>query len=174
MTIVLLTGVPGSGKTTAVQHIVAALQRDADGFTTREIRKARARWGFEIVTLDGGQDGLLAHVEIRGGPRVGRYGVDLTALEEIGIARIEAAVRRGALVVIDEIGPMEILSAPFRQAVEAALASGADVLGTIAARSDPFTDAIKARADVTLVEITPARREAVVAEGVALLGGPPA
>ena len=116
MTIVLLTGAPGSGKTTAVQRIVAALQRDADGFTTREIRKSRARWGFEIVTLDG-QDGLLAHVEIRGGLRVGRYGVDLSALEEIGIERIEAAVRRGALVVIDEIGPMEILSAPFRQAV---------------------------------------------------------
>ena len=173
MTIVLLTGVPGSGKTTAVQRIVAALQRDADGFTTREIRKSRARWGFEIVTLDG-QDGLLAHVEIRGGLRVGRYGVDLSALEEIGIERIEAAVRRGALVVIDEIGPMEILSAPFRQAVEAALASGADVLGTIAAQADPFTDAIKARADVTLIEITPARREAVVAEVVALLGGPPA
>ena len=95
MTIVLLTGAPGSGKTTAVQRIVAALQRDADGFTTREFRKSRARWGFEIVTLDG-QDGLLAHVEIRGGLRVGRYGVDLSALEEIGIERIEAALRRGA------------------------------------------------------------------------------
>ena len=170
MTIVLLTGAPGSGKTTAIQHILAAVQRDADGFTTREIRKAGARWGFEIVTLDG-QDGLLAHVEIRGGPRVGRYGVDLTALEDIGIERVEAAVRRGALVVIDEIGPMELLSAPFRQAVEAALASRADVLGTISARPDPFTDAIKARPDVTLVEITPARRAAVVAEVVALLGG---
>ena len=68
---------------------------------------------------------------------------------------------------------MEILSTLFRQAVEAALASGADVLGTIAAQADPFTDAIKARPDVTLIESTPARRAAVVDEVVALLGGPP-
>jgi nucleoside-triphosphatase len=170
MTIILLTGAPGSGKTTAIRRIVEALPRKSGGFYTREIRKAGARFGFEIVTLDG-QDGILAHVEIKGQPRVGRYGVDLTALEDIGIERIEAAARRGALVVIDEIGPMEVHSTAFRQAVETIFNSGADVLGTIAARPHPFTDAIKARPDVTLIEITPARREAVLAEVLALLAG---
>lgn len=171
MTIILLTGAPGSGKTTAVRRIVAGLARAAGGFYTREIRTSGTRFGFEIVTLDG-QDGVLAHTEIAGQPRVGRYGVDLLALEDIGIESIETAVRKGVLVVIDEIGPMEILSAPFCRAVEAALDSGADVLGTIAARPHPCSDAIKARPDVTLIEITPARRDAVVAEVTALLGSP--
>ncbi len=168
MPALFLTGVPGSGKTTAIRRILAGLQRDAGGFYTREIRVAGRRLGFEIVTLDG-QTGLLAHLDISGQPRVGRYGVDLTALEDIGVESLQAAARRGALVVIDEIGPMECLSAAFRQTVEAVLDGGADALGTIAAHPAPFPDRIKARPDVTLLTLTPANRDTLAEQVIARL-----
>jgi nucleoside-triphosphatase len=160
MPALFLTGAPGSGKTTAIRRILAASRHDAGGFYTREIRVAGRRLGFEIVTLDG-QTGLLAHLDISGPPRVGRYGVDLTALEDIGVESLQAAARRGALVVIDEIGPMECLSAAFRQTVEAVLDGGADVLGTVAAHPAPFPDRIKARPDVSRLPRTPAHRESL-------------
>ena len=73
-------------------------------------------------------------------------------------------MRGRRIVVIDEIGPMEIRWALFRDAVIEALDSGAPVLATIVARALPFTDAIKKRPDVTLMEIRPDTRERLVSE----------
>src|SRR5207244_8084469 len=89
---------------------------------------------------------------------------DLSALESIGIKAIRDAVRARQLLVIDEIGPMEIRSAMFRDAVNEALESEVPLLATIYARSLPFTDAIKSRADVTLIELRPNNRERLVSE----------
>jgi nucleoside-triphosphatase len=41
---------------------------------------AVADWGFSVARL-GGERGVLAHVEMPGPPRVGRYGVDLPTFE---------------------------------------------------------------------------------------------
>ena len=165
---ILLTGLPGSGKTTLIRRVVADLNTLAGGFYTQEIRGAGVRKGFEIVTLDG-RRGILAHVDVRGRHRVGKYGVDLAALEVVGVAAIHAAIAAGSLVVIDEIGPMEILSEPFRRAVLAALESASPVLGTIVRRSTPFTDAIKARPGVTIIEVRPDNRTTLLPQIVELL-----
>jgi nucleoside-triphosphatase len=165
---ILLTGAPGSGKTTLICRILAGLSISASGFYTQELRAGGARQGFEIITLDG-RRGTLAHVNIGGRHRVGKYGVDLAALEAIGVAAIREAVAGGKLVVIDEIGPMEMLSEPFRRAVVEALDSPSPVLGAIARRSTPFTDAIKARPDVTVIEVTPANRDALPAQIISRL-----
>src|SRR3989442_3961210 len=89
------------------------------------------------------------------------YGVDVEVLDRVGVPAIHDAVRQRALVVIDEIGRMEMTSATFRQAVEAALASGVPVLGTILRPAHPWADAIKRHAAVRLIEVTPANRETV-------------
>lgn len=61
--VVLLTGSPGVGKTTAIRRFIGMLrQRSAvsaprveiRGFLTREMRGARGREGFEAVLLTGG------------------------------------------------------------------------------------------------------------------------
>jgi len=149
---VLLTGRPGCGKTTLIKCVVNKLARPAGGFYTEEIRERGARVGFKIVTLDG-KEALLAHVDFKTTERVGKYGLELSALENIGIEAVRAAFRARQLVVIDEIGPMEIQSPIFRDVVNEALDSGAPVLATVTARSFPFTDTIKKRPDVTLIEV---------------------
>jgi nucleoside-triphosphatase len=165
---ILLTGPPGSGKTTLLRRAVAELNRPAGGFYTQEVRNRGVRQGFEIVTLDG-QRGLLAHVDIRGRSRVGKYGVDLTALERLAVTSIREAIANEALVVVDEIGPMEILSEPFRRAVLEAVQGESPVLGTIVQRRQPFADQIKALPGVTLLEVRRENQEALLARILGLL-----
>jgi nucleoside-triphosphatase len=159
----LLTGRPGVGKTTALRRALALLDRPAGGFFTAEMRRGGARVGFAIETLDG-RRATLAHVERKGSPRVGKYGVDVETLERLGVPALRSAIEAGRLVVIDEIGKMEMASAAFRQAVEEALASPAPVLGTILAAPHPWADRLKAMPSVTLITVTPANRDTLPGE----------
>jgi len=160
---VLLTGRPGCGKTTLIKHVVEDLAQGAGGFYTEEIRESGRRVGFMLVTLDG-KEAVFAHVNFKTPERLGRYGLDLSALETIGVEAVREAVDGQRLVVIDEIGPMEIRSADFRDAVIEALDSEVPVLATIVARSLPFTNAIKIRSDVMMLEVCPGNRERLVFE----------
>lgn len=165
----LLTGVPGSGKTTAIREILARLDRPAGGFYTQEIRGEGGREGFRLIALDG-REAVLAHLAFPGRDRVGRYKVDTRVLESLAVDAVEGAVSAGALVVIDEIGPMELLSRRFRMAIVAALDSPAPVLGTIVAGRHPFADIVKGRPDVTLFEIRRQNQDQVIAQAVELIG----
>jgi nucleoside-triphosphatase len=160
---VLLTGRPGCGKTTLIKRVVNELSRPSGGFYTEEMREAGTRVGFKLVTLDG-EEAILAHVDFKTRERVGKYGLNLSTLEAVGVKAIRESVRAQQFVVIDEIGPMELRSPIFRDAVSEALDSNVPILATIVAGSLPFTDAIKKRRDVTLIEVRPDNREQLVSE----------
>ena len=160
---VLLTGRPGCGKTTLVKRVVKNLSQRAAGFYTEEIRDGGIRVGFRLVTL-AGDEGVLAHIDFKTSERVGKYGLELSALEAVGVNAIREAMQATRLIVIDEIGPMEIRSLVFREAVNEALDSESPVLATIFFRPLPFTDAIKSRPDVVLIEVRPNNRERLVSE----------
>ena len=164
----LLTGQPGCGKTTLIQRVIAQLNIPPGGFYTQEMRVGGAREGFKMITFDG-REGILAHVKIPGPPRVGRYGVDLDALAAVGVTSIRRALRDQTLIVIDEIGPMELFSAAFCQSVTAALDGANPVFGSVVWRSRPFSDQVKARPDVTVIEVNPGNRDQSAADVLALL-----
>ena len=157
----LLTGRPGVGKTTALRSVVAQLGARAGGFYTEEIREAGRRTGFRLVTLDG-PNGILAGLNVSSPYRVGRYGVHLSNLEKLGVEALCRAIQEPEVpvVVIDEIGKMELFSAAFREAVLEALDSPKTVIGTITLARSPWVDALKARPEVTLLEVTAANRSA--------------
>jgi nucleoside-triphosphatase len=146
-----------------IKRVVNKLALPAGGFYTEEMREAGTRVGFKLVTFDG-QEVVFAHVDFKTREGVGKYGLNLSTLEAIGVQAIHESVRIQQLVVIDEIGPMEIRSAIFRDAVIEALDSGAPVLATIVARPLPFTDAIKKRRDITVIEVRLDNREQLVSE----------
>jgi nucleoside-triphosphatase len=155
---VLVTGRPGVGKTTLIQRVLEALTIDAGGFYTHEIRDGGRRVGFAITDLRGAS-GVLAHVDHRGGYRVGKYGVNREDLERIGVPAIREAIHGARLVVMDEIGRMELCSEAFRDAVTEALGSAVPVLGTIQDRRNAFLDAVRARADVEIVRVDESNRD---------------
>lgn len=158
---ILLTGRPGCGKTTLIRRVIASLGVEAGGFYTREVRGPDGRRrGFEIVTL-AGATATLSSVDVSGPHRVGRYGVDLANVDRVAVPALRQARERGQLVVVDEIGKMELLSAAFRGEVLRALDEGRLVLGTILLGSHPFADAVRARPDVRVIEVTETNRAKV-------------
>jgi nucleoside-triphosphatase len=160
---VLLIGRPGCGKTTLVKRVVAKLATPAGGFYTAEIRERGERVGFKIVTLDDKQ-AVFAHVNFKTSERLGKYGLDLSALETVGLGAMREALRARRLVVVDEIGPMELRSTTFRDVVSDAFDSRIPILATITARPFPFTNALKRRTGVTLIEVRRDNREQLVSE----------
>ncbi|MFH0847332.1 MAG: NTPase [Chloroflexota bacterium] len=160
--VLLLTGKPGTGKTSLIKAAIVGL-KDAGGFYTEEIRSPETRLGFRLITLSG-ESGVLAHVKIKSPYRVGKYGVDISVLENLGVKAVSRAISESNLIVIDEIGKMELFSDQFREAVLRAVQSGKKVLATIMLSSNPFADALKRREEVDLVPVTRANNERVLGE----------
>jgi len=149
----LLTGRPGTGKTSLIKETVALMKGQAGGFYTEEIRSRGTRQGFRLVTL-GGEELVLAHIDIRSRYRVSKYGVDVDGFERVGVPALDKAARQCDLVVIDEIGKMELFSADFRELISRMIESGKRVLGTIMLAPNQWADAIKLKPQVNLITIT--------------------
>lgn len=126
------------------------------GFVTEEIRERGRRVGFSIATTNG-EEGVLAHVGLPGPPRVGKYGVDLSAFEKLALPSLDADAK--TVVVIDELGKMELFSDSFRKGVGRLFESGGRVLATVHVFRHPFTDALKRRDDVEVVRVRAANRD---------------
>jgi nucleoside-triphosphatase len=127
------------------------------GFITEEIRESGRRLGFSIERF-GGERGVLAHVDLPGPSRVGRYGVDLAAFERLAIPALEQAGEH-EVAIIDELGKMELASDAFREALAALLDQAVPVVATVQSASHPFTDALKRRRDVETLHVTKANRD---------------
>ena len=155
----LLTGRPGIGKTTVIRAVAEALGDRAGGFYTEEIRGSGGRKGFHLVTLDG-EEAVMAHVSLRGQgrPRVSRYGVDVSAIERVGVAALRRAMQAGQVVLVDEIGKMELFCGPFKDVVLQAMSGPHAVVATVMDRPNPWVDGLKAMPDVTLWEVTAENR----------------
>jgi len=164
----LLTGPPRAGKTTCLKELMARLPGRAGGFYTEEIREGGKRLGFRLVTLRG-EKAILAHVDIKGRPRVGKYGVDLEALEGIGVVALEKALSQDDYMVVDEIGKMELCSERFKRVVWQGIESDKVVLGTIMLASHPWADRVKAHPMVTLFQVSYSNWEKAVAQILGML-----
>jgi nucleoside-triphosphatase len=156
---VLVEARPGAGKTTAVIRLADRLRAAGlplAGFFTEEVRERGVRVGFRIETFEG-DSGVLAHVDLPGPPRVGKYGVDLEAFERLALAALDPPA--GGATVIDELGKMELASKRFREAVTAVLGADVPVVATVHAFRHPFTDQLKRRSDVEVVRLSRANRD---------------
>ncbi len=159
----LITGLPGVGKTTLIKKVSEALKDSLPvGFYTEEIRGADGRRGFELVSL-GGKRGLLAHQRIESPYKVGQYGVDVKGFEDFldGLPFSDPFTR---LMIIDEIGKMECFSGRFRRLMKEALDSEKRVIATIALKGDGLIAEIKERQDIKLFEITKRSRDSLLSE----------
>jgi nucleoside-triphosphatase len=160
----LLTGKPGVGKTTLVRKIAAQLQTvPMAGFYTTEIRSAEgSRLGFQLQGLNG-DCRILALVSMKSRYRVGRYGVDTAGFDAF-LEKLDLFNPHIALIVIDEIGKMELLSQHFRRLILDVLNTEKMLLASIALQGRGLIQEIKQRPDVHLLEVTRNNRDRLAAE----------
>lgn len=154
----LITGTAGSGKTTVIRRVAAALsRRRLGGFYTEEIRVGGERRGFRLATFDG-REGVMAHVDFPGPHRVGKYGVDVSAID--ALAESALAVTGGVDVyLVDEIGKMECLSATFVAAMRRLMDLPKPVVATIGLGGSGFIAEVKQRKDVELWRLARGNRD---------------
>ena len=158
----LVTGPPRSGKTTTLERTVDRLREDdltVEGLVCPEIRVEGERVGFEIADLDGRRRATMAHVDVDG-PNVGKYGVDVSAIDRLVTDVIAPALTRAECIVIDEIAPMQLESVRFVEATRRALESETPVLAAIATGSrGDFLQEVREREDVEIFAVEPETRD---------------
>ena len=164
---ILLTGLPGIGKTTLIRKLSEELKGlHPVGFYTEEIRECGIRKGFGLISLND-RKGLLSHTEIKSPYRVGKYRVDVKGFE-VFLDSIAFFVPETNLIVIDEIGKMECLSVKFRKFIQEVFNSGKRVIATIAFKGNGFIEEIKKRDDVKLFVMTKENRDILLLEILSL------
>ena len=165
---IAVTGSPGIGKSTLVQKAAKASGLRVGGVLAKDKRVKDRRVGFELLDLGSGAAGMLAD-ETGSGPKLGKYRVHPEDLDGIGARAVENALKC-ELIVVDEVGPMELSSRRFVSAVEMALASPLPMLVVLHEWSNHRL-AKKIRGTFQVITVTRENRESLVNDIVrALLG----
>lgn len=151
----IIRGRPGSGKSTAAMIVKRKLEElgiKVGGIRTPEVRFKGRRLGFEVENLLTGERALFASIDYEGGPRVSRYGIRLDVFEKIAIPALVDAVRNCDVIVVDEIGKMELLSPEFVKRVREIWLSERAALGTAPISKIRFIEEISSLSEVILIK----------------------
>jgi len=152
-----ITGTPGIGKTTVIRRVADRLKTEGiRGFYTEEIREGGQRCGFRLVSFNGTAS-VIAHVEFPKTHRVGKYGVDVQALDNAAL--LLRPDPNAHVYLVDEIGEMECLSERFIAAMRALISLNTPIVASIGLRGSGFIAEVKRRPECELWQITHANRD---------------
>lgn len=130
-----------------------------------EVRVAGRRVGFEVVDLASGRRGTLSHIHGTTGPRVGRYRVNVHELTEVTVRAFKRALIDSDFVVVDEIGPMELTSDGFIDAVHRVLQAPIPLLAILHWRMrHPLIRMAMSSPDHVILQVTLKNRDTLPGE----------
>ncbi len=168
-----ITGLPGSGKTETLLRIIQLLEEEGikvGGMITEPIVEKRRRAGFQITNWITKESMVFAHERMKSRVRSGRYGVNLAALEDLGIRALTDARENADVVVIDEVGKMEVESEAFTKTVVETLDDDKSIIMTLHKKSrNPLLQDIRRRDELRLLEVTPVNKNLLAFKIVKLL-----
>ena len=170
-----ITGLPKAGKTQTLVKVIEMLEENENvvgGMITEPIMDGTNRVGFYIIDWMSKEKKVLAHVDIDSKIEVGKYKVDLEALESIGVKAIQTACEEADIIIIDEVGRMEVESDVFVQVVSEALEVDKPLILTLHKKSrNPLLQDIRRRDDVRILEVTPINRNLLPFKIIKLMKG---
>ena len=159
----MITGPPGIGKSTVASRLIYLIRSKGHGVggcLAKERRRGRQRVGFTVHDVMSGREAELATSEGSLGPRVGRYRVNISGLADVGGRSLREAAAQAEVIVIDEVGPMELTSPGFKEGVEECLASGKPMFAIIHEKmKDPLIEKLLETPGGVLTEVTLQNRD---------------
>jgi nucleoside-triphosphatase len=159
-----ITGMPSVGKTNTLVKIIEKIEQSGykiEGMITEPVIEKKKRVGFYVMDWQTKDKEVFAHQDFDTKDKVGKYGVDINALENIGVPAIEKAIEDEEIniIIIDEIGKMEMLSEKFCEIVIDALDSDKPIMVTLHKKSrSPLLQDVRRRDDIRILEVTPVNR----------------
>ena len=99
-------------------QIIDTLQKKGlkvGGFISPEVRVKGDRIGFKVVDIHSGEEGILASINQKTGPSVGKYRVNLNDFERVALKALDFAMKECDICIIDELGTMELFSQKFKE-----------------------------------------------------------
>lgn len=171
-----ITGLPGSGKTNALIRVIEMLSTEEElkigGMIDEPVVDGRHRIGFTVRDILTGDSVVFAHIDFESKIMIGKLGVDLAKLEEVGVRAIKRACDECDIIVIDEVGKMEVESPAFIEAVKYALDADKPMIITLHKKSrNPLLQDIRRRDDVRILEVTPTNRNLLPHKIIRLMNG---
>jgi nucleoside-triphosphatase len=163
--LLFVTGDPGIGKSSVLLKVIQSLKAEGysvGGMLSREVRSEGKRVGFEVLDVNNHRRGWLARIDQDFGPRLGRYYVNLKDLENVGAKAITNAVEELDVVLVDEVGPMELYSESFRKSIDLILKCRKLVVGSIhwKMKNDLLRE-IRLRKDCEIFRVTVENRRSI-------------
>lgn len=170
-----ITGLPGSGKTYTLKRVIEMLQKDnitIGGMMDEKVTDGRHETGLTVCNLMTGEKVVFASPENESKIMVGNLGVDLSMFESVSIEAIKNACASCDLIVIDEVGKVEVESQAFVDAVKEALDVDKPMIITLHKKSrNPLLQDIRRRDDVRILEVTPTNRNLLPFKMIRLMNG---
>jgi len=170
-----ITGLPGSGKTYALLRVIEMLKDEnlvIGGMIDEPLTDGKRRTGFSVRNIMTGETQVFASAEIESKIMIGKIGVDLAKFEEVGIAAIKIACLTCDVIVIDEVGKVEVESQAFIDAVKEALDVNKPMILTLHKKSrNPLLQDIRRRDDIRVLEVTPTNRNILPYKILRLMNG---
>jgi len=157
-----ITGLPQAGKTLTLIKVIEMLEAEGlkvGGMITEPMAEKNHKGGFYVIDWRTKEKGILASSDIKSKFTVGKFGIDLGVLEDIGVNALMKACEESDVIVIDEVGKIEVESEKFVNAVKYCLDVEKPILLTLHKKSrNPLLQDIRRRDDVRILEVTPINR----------------
>jgi len=142
------------------------------GMVTEPIVEKQRRAGFQITDWMTKEHEVFAHEGLKSRVRSGRYGVNISALEGLGTRALAEARESADVIVIDEVGKMEVESEVFTKSVIDTLDARKSIVMTLHKKSrNPLLQDIRRRDELRLLEVTPVNKNLLAFKIVKLITG---
>jgi len=169
---VIITGPPRSGKSTSIQRVLLLLKQEnvnVGGILTPEVKRNEQRVGFDLFDILTHEVYPLARREekptVHPSPRIGPYSVIMNSLNVHAVNALQDALSKADIIIVDEIGKMELLSSGFVEVLRNIINSPKPLIGTVGwGIRHKLVDILLTRLDTEIIQLTPLNRNGLPQE----------
>ncbi len=171
---ILITGPPGSGKSTLISRLMGYYTQKnykVYGFLTPEVRQNNKRKGFDVEDIYSKKKFPLARVEqLNTKFKLGRYSVFIKEFDDYLDTTLNIEENMIDLLMIDEIGKMELFSKKFQNFIKKFFQSEVPIIATIGQKvNHPIKDFILRIQNTTLLFLNQENRDDIFQKIISLL-----